>query len=79
MDSIRCSFCGKPRNQVASIVAGPTPAVAICNECVDLCAEIIAETGSPPPTDGPLPPGDQAASPPLFPGRRPVADAEWCF
>ena len=43
MDSIRCSFCGKPRSAVASIVAGPTPAVAICNECVDLCAEIIAE------------------------------------
>jgi ATP-dependent protease Clp ATPase subunit len=39
---------------VASIVAGPTPAVAICNECVDLCAEIIAET-APPPN------GDQAA------------------
>jgi hypothetical protein len=53
-DSIRCSFCGKPRAAVASIVAGPTPAVAICNECVDLCAEIIAET-APPPN------GDQAA------------------
>ncbi|MGA8722158.1 MAG: ClpX C4-type zinc finger protein [Solirubrobacteraceae bacterium] len=55
MDSIRCSFCGKPRSAVASIVAGPTPAVAICNECVDMCAEIIAEQAAPPPN------GDQAA------------------
>jgi ATP-dependent Clp protease ATP-binding subunit ClpX len=55
VEAIRCSFCGKPRSEVASIVAGPTPAVAICNECVDLCAEIIAETVPNPP------PGDQAA------------------
>jgi ATP-dependent Clp protease ATP-binding subunit ClpX len=54
-DSIRCSFCGKRRSEVASIVAGPTPAVAICNECVALCAEIIAEPLPPPPR------GDQAA------------------
>ncbi len=51
VESIRCSFCGKPRSQVASIVAGPTPAIAICNECVDLCAEIIAEESVPPPPD----------------------------
>jgi ATP-dependent Clp protease ATP-binding subunit ClpX len=55
VESIRCSFCGKPRSQVESIVAGPTPEVAICNECVALCAEIIA--GRLPPTS----PGDQAA------------------
>jgi hypothetical protein len=55
VESIRCSFCGKPRSQVESIVAGPTPEVAICNECVARCAEIIA--GRLPPT----PPGDQAA------------------
>ena len=55
MDSIRCSFCGKPRSAVGSIVAGPTPAVAICNECVGMCAEIIAEQAAPPPN------GDQAA------------------
>ncbi|HTP19851.1 MAG TPA: ClpX C4-type zinc finger protein [Solirubrobacteraceae bacterium] len=66
---IRCSFCGKPRSQVASIVAGPTPAVAICNECVELCAEIIAAQRGPLPPNGPFhpgpggphPPGDQAA------------------
>ena len=55
MDSIRCSFCGKPRSAVASMLAGPTPAVAICNECVDLCGDIIAEQLPQPPN------GDQAA------------------
>ncbi len=54
-DSIRCSFCGKSRSEVASIVAGPTPAVAICNECVELCAEIIGEE------DPPSTPNGQAA------------------
>jgi ATP-dependent Clp protease ATP-binding subunit ClpX len=57
-DSIRCSFCGKPRSAVASIVAGPTPQVAICNECVELCGEIIAEKQAPVLPDGP---GGQAA------------------
>ena len=60
-DSIRCSFCGKARSQVASIVAGPAPAIAICNECVELCAEIVAEQRAPLPPNGPLPPGGQAA------------------
>ncbi len=33
--SIRCSFCGKPQEQVARMIAGP--GVNICNECVELC------------------------------------------
>jgi ATP-dependent Clp protease ATP-binding subunit ClpX len=49
---MRCSFCGKARTEVESIVAGPTPAVAICNECVALCAEIVAEQHRPPPPNG---------------------------
>src|SRR5712691_1956974 len=40
---IRCSFCGKRRGEVKGIVAGQTPAIAICNECVDLCREILDE------------------------------------
>ncbi|HTT27330.1 MAG TPA: ClpX C4-type zinc finger protein [Solirubrobacteraceae bacterium] len=52
VEPIRCSFCGKPRSQVASLVAGPTPAIAICNECVALCAEIVSEETEPPPPDG---------------------------
>jgi ATP-dependent Clp protease ATP-binding subunit ClpX len=33
-----CSFCGKERNEVGFLVAGPT--VFICNECIELCREI---------------------------------------
>lgn len=35
-----CSFCMKPNTEVGALVAGP--GVFICNECVDLCAQIIA-------------------------------------
>ncbi len=38
---IKCSFCGKNRSEVKRLIAGPT--VYICNECVDLCNDIIAE------------------------------------
>ena len=37
----RCSFCGKSREEVRKLVAGPT--VYICDECIDLCNDIIAE------------------------------------
>ena len=37
-----CSFCGKGQDQVKRLIAGPG-AVYICNECVELCREIIAE------------------------------------
>ena len=52
-ESIRCSFCGKRATEVDRVIAGPTPAVAICSECVELCAEIIAEgrSGSDDPPD----------------------------
>jgi ClpX C4-type zinc finger protein len=43
LESIRCSFCGKRGTEAEKIVAGSTPGVAICNECIVLCAEIIAE------------------------------------
>lgn len=38
---VRCSFCGKPQDEVKKLVAGP--GVYICNECIDLCKEIIDE------------------------------------
>lgn len=38
---IRCSFCGKTQDQVRKIVAGPN--VYICDECVNLCHEIVLE------------------------------------
>ena len=39
--NLRCSFCGKSRDQVRKLIAGPT--VYICDECVGLCNEIISE------------------------------------
>lgn len=54
VESLRCSFCGKPRNEVRSLICGPTPEVAICDECVDLCAGIMREQlAGPPPDDHP--------------------------
>ena len=38
-DDMRCSFCGKDSSQVERLIAGPD--VYICNECVDLCQQII--------------------------------------
>jgi len=40
-DVLQCSFCKKRQNEVKKLIAGP--AVYICNECVDICNEIIAE------------------------------------
>jgi ClpX C4-type zinc finger len=42
-----CSFCLKPSHGVAKLVAGP--GVYICNECVDLCGQIISNPPSLPP------------------------------
>lgn len=41
-DLFRCSFCGKTQDQVHKLIAGPNGAY-ICDECVDICAEIIEE------------------------------------
>jgi ATP-dependent Clp protease ATP-binding subunit ClpX len=38
---LRCSFCHKPQDQVRKLIAGPN--VYICDECIDLCSEIIEE------------------------------------
>jgi len=43
----RCSFCGKSQEQVHRLIAGPG-GVYICDECIDLCQEIIAEEQSAP-------------------------------
>ena len=39
--TLYCSFCGKSQNEVKKLIAGPS--VYICDECIDLCNEIIAE------------------------------------
>ena len=41
-DQVRCSFCNKTQNQVRKLIAGPNGAY-ICDECIDVCAEIIEE------------------------------------
>lgn len=41
-EKIRCSFCGKSQDQVRKLIAGPNGAF-ICDECVDICSEIIEE------------------------------------
>jgi len=40
-DVLRCSFCNKSQNDVKKLIAGPT--VFICDECVDVCNEIISD------------------------------------
>jgi ATP-dependent Clp protease ATP-binding subunit ClpX len=46
-DLLKCSFCGKSQKQVKKLIAGP--GVYICDECIDLCNEIIEEELSEPP------------------------------
>ncbi|MBU9728533.1 ATP-dependent Clp protease ATP-binding subunit ClpX [Diplocloster modestus] len=41
-DKIRCSFCGKPQEQVNRLIAGPN-GTYICDSCVDICSEILEE------------------------------------
>ena len=41
-NSIRCSFCNKTQGQVRKLIAGPA-GVYICDECVDICADILEE------------------------------------
>jgi len=45
-DLLKCSFCGKSQKQVKKLIAGP--GVYICDECIDLCNEIIEEELSTP-------------------------------
>ena len=41
-DKVRCSFCNKTQDQVRKLIAGPA-GVYICDECVDICSDIIEE------------------------------------
>ena len=40
-NKLHCSFCGKEQSQVKKLIAGPN--VYICNECIDLCNDILHE------------------------------------
>ena len=50
-DLLKCSFCGKSQKQVQQLIAGP--GVYICDECVELCNEIIEERLAEATEDGP--------------------------
>ncbi len=45
-NTLYCSFCGKSQHEVRKLIAGPT--VFICDECVELCTDIIQEEGNGP-------------------------------
>ena len=45
-----CSFCGKSHSEVKKLIAGP--GVYICNECVDVCSNILAKELNPPESSG---------------------------
>jgi len=47
---LRCSFCSKSQNEVKKLIAGPS--VYICDECVDICNEIISDDVVPAPSLG---------------------------
>ena len=50
-DDLLCSFCGKSQDEVKKLIAGPS--VYICDECIQLCNEIIAEEYNQEEEDGP--------------------------
>ncbi len=43
MDTLYCSFCGKSQSQVQKLIAGNRKDVYICDECVELCSELLEE------------------------------------
>ena len=47
--TLRCSFCGKSEHHVQKLIAGP--AVFICDECVNICVDVLRENGP----EGPAP------------------------
>ncbi|NEN88546.1 MAG: ATP-dependent protease ATP-binding subunit ClpX [Okeania sp. SIO3H1] len=57
---LKCSFCGKSQEQVRKLIAGP--GVYICDECVELCNEILDEELFDSNTTGPQPPTQKAAN-----------------
>jgi ATP-dependent Clp protease ATP-binding subunit ClpX len=52
-DRLRCSFCGKASSDVHTVIASQLNDARICDECIDLCNQLIVESGddegNPPP------------------------------
>lgn len=61
LTSLRCSFCGKSKGEVKRLIAGPS--IYICNECVVICNEILADE-----TGGGSAKSEAAGPPPLLIG-----------
>jgi hypothetical protein len=40
---LRCSFCNKSQDDVEKMISGPSPNLYICDECVDVCVNVIAD------------------------------------
>ncbi len=59
-NTLYCSFCGKSQHEVRKLIAGG-PTVFICDECVELCMDIIREETK---TSGGLKAADGGAHPP---------------
>jgi len=58
-----CSFCNKSQRQVRRLVAGPS--VQICDECIDICVDILAEERNDAPATPPDHEGYASTAPPL--------------
>ena len=41
-EQLTCSFCGKPKEMVERLLAGPN-GIFICNECIEACADVLKE------------------------------------
>ena len=59
--TIHCSFCAKPEEQVSKVIAGP--GVYICNECVRLCDELLAQAAQASDSTEPAEPAEQPEIP----------------
>ena len=71
-ENLRCSFCGKRREQVINLIAGA--GVTICNECVDLCNDILSRDIKPEVEDGEQPDDSLYGKLKTLPKPREIAD-----
>ena len=70
---LHCSFCGRSQAEVKRLIAGP--GVYICNECVEICADLLHDgggIGGPPPRMFPSPPLSAYRPRAVAPRARPV-------
>ena len=71
---LRCSFCGKSSEPVKRLIRAGNSSVAICNECVETCNDIMADNFDRPSSSDEQEPDDQ---PDLFPFKCPGCGHQW--